>query len=198
MSSSSGISRKTFVAGIIVAIVVSSLVSVTASMEWALVKGPRGATGLTGATGLSGATGLTGPQGPRGLETSYASAPVSSYMQLNLTAPNTFVDLPGLSVTINLNTTCNLLILFSIGILELGTVQPMHFRAYIDSLISAFPTEAELCEETSNLYQGFSWNFMYQGASAGSHTITIQYAEDIEGMTVWVGDGTLNVLGLPQ
>lgn len=65
---SASISKATFIAGLIIAILASSLVSM-ASMQWA--KGPKGDKGDTGETGIQGAQGpqgLQGVQGPQGLQ----------------------------------------------------------------------------------------------------------------------------------
>jgi len=69
-----GISKTTFIVGLIIAIVASSLISVLATTQLALIKGPKGDkgdkgdTGDTGATGPQGLQGATGPQGPQGLQ----------------------------------------------------------------------------------------------------------------------------------
>lgn len=67
-----GISRRMFIVGLVVAILVSSFISVMAAMQ--LAKGPKGdrgdmgATGLQGAQGSQGIQGATGSQGPQGLQ----------------------------------------------------------------------------------------------------------------------------------
>lgn len=58
------ISRTIFLAGLIVAILVSSGVSAVVSTQWA--KGPKGDTGDTGPQGIQGVQGLTGATGPAG------------------------------------------------------------------------------------------------------------------------------------
>ena len=66
-----GVSRTTFIVGLIIAIVASSLISTVVSMQWALIQGPKGDkgdTGLQGAQGEQGPQGATGPQGPQGPE----------------------------------------------------------------------------------------------------------------------------------
>ena len=71
--SQTGLSTGTFVVGIIIAILVSSAISVGASMMLvtgpqgpAGPQGPQGITGDTGPQGATGPTGATGPQGPEG------------------------------------------------------------------------------------------------------------------------------------
>ncbi len=70
-----GISRGMFVAGIIVAIFASSLLSSVIASQWLILQGPKGdkgdegdkgETGATGSAGPTGATGLAGPMGPTG------------------------------------------------------------------------------------------------------------------------------------
>lgn len=58
------VSRTTFLAGIVIAILVSIGISAIASTQWAV--GPQGPQGEQGIQGLTGATGATGPQGPKG------------------------------------------------------------------------------------------------------------------------------------
>jgi hypothetical protein len=60
----SGISASLFVAGLIIVILASGLISITIATNWA--KGPKGDKGDTGATGSQGPTGATGSQGPTG------------------------------------------------------------------------------------------------------------------------------------
>jgi len=66
---SASISKTMFVAGIIIAILASSLVASVVSMQWARgPKGDKGDTGDTGAQGTQGLRGVQGPQGPQGLQ----------------------------------------------------------------------------------------------------------------------------------
>jgi hypothetical protein len=70
-----GISKTTFIVGLIIAIVASSLISVLATTQLALIKGPKGDKGDkgdTGATGPQGLQGLQGIQGPAGLAAVFA------------------------------------------------------------------------------------------------------------------------------
>lgn len=70
-----GISRTTFIAGLIIAILASSLISTLIAMQIPGKQGPegdpgeqgpQGSTGPQGEQGLQGLTGLTGPTGPQG------------------------------------------------------------------------------------------------------------------------------------
>lgn len=67
-----GISKTMFIVGLVVAILVSSFISVMAAMQLAKEpkgdKGDTGATGPQGAQGSQGIQGATGSQGPQGLQ----------------------------------------------------------------------------------------------------------------------------------
>lgn len=76
----SGISKTTFVVGLIVAIVASSLISTLVAIQWAVVQGPKGDKGDTGAQGpqgeqgIQGIQGIQGPEGPPGTVAADVSA----------------------------------------------------------------------------------------------------------------------------
>lgn len=80
-----GISKTTFIVGLIIAIVASSLVSVLATTQLALIKGPKGDKGdkgdkgETGATGDQGQQGIQGEQGPTGPATVFAQWTLTWY-----------------------------------------------------------------------------------------------------------------------
>lgn len=63
-----GISRTTFIIGLIIAVLASSLISTAVSLKWALIQGPKGEKGDQGQQGLQGLLGEQGPQGPQGEE----------------------------------------------------------------------------------------------------------------------------------
>lgn len=73
-----GISKTTFVVGLIIAILASSLISVLATTQLALIKGPKGDkgdkgdTGATGSQGPQGLQGIQGEKGEKGSETVFA------------------------------------------------------------------------------------------------------------------------------
>jgi hypothetical protein len=88
-----GISKNLFAVVLIVAILVSSLLSVGIVTQLNAVKGQKGnsgatgatgATGPQGATGAAGATGATGPQGPAGTNTA-TTQPYSYLIYYNAT-----------------------------------------------------------------------------------------------------------------
>jgi len=61
-----GISKTTFIVGLIAAILASSFISTIVAMQWAVVQGPKGDKGDTGPQGPQGPQGLQGPAGPKG------------------------------------------------------------------------------------------------------------------------------------
>jgi hypothetical protein len=80
---SAGISKTMFMIGLIIAILASSLISVFAAMQWALIKGPKGDKGDKGDTGATGSQGLQGIQGPKGDKGD--TGPATVFAQWNLT-----------------------------------------------------------------------------------------------------------------
>ncbi len=105
-----GISRTTFLAGLVAAILVSSLLSVAVTTQWA--KGPQGDKGDTGDIGPQG---LTGPSGISKIPMVYEMGQ-SSYQLNGPTYPN-WVDVSDpffgpLSVQISTANQSHLLILF--------------------------------------------------------------------------------------
>ena len=130
------VSRNTFLMGIIIAILASSLLSTVISSQLAVgpqgpkgdkgdtgpqgEQGPTGLQGEIGPQGLQGETGPTGPQGPEGPQgekgepgepTLFRSAYSWTIDQTDSTL--TWVDMDGMSVDVTLERTCDLLILFS-------------------------------------------------------------------------------------
>ena len=64
-----GISYRTFVAGLVIAILASSALSTVVATQWAKgPQGPQGQTGLQGETGEQGPQGETGSQGIQGIQ----------------------------------------------------------------------------------------------------------------------------------
>jgi len=69
-TSAVGISKTTFMAGLILAVLASSAISTAVSMQWAMGprgdKGDQGDTGLQGSQGIQGLPGINGSQGIQG------------------------------------------------------------------------------------------------------------------------------------
>ena len=74
-----GISKTTFIATLVIAILASSFISTIVAMQWAVVQGPKGDKGDTGPQGPQGLQGVqgpkgdTGPQGPSGVDLEFIS-----------------------------------------------------------------------------------------------------------------------------
>jgi len=62
------VSRRTFLIGLAIAILASTVLSTVVSTQWALIKGPKGDKGNTGAQGPQGIQGDQGPQGEQGIQ----------------------------------------------------------------------------------------------------------------------------------
>lgn len=62
----SGVSTRTFAAGLVVAILVASLVSTVIATQWGIIQGPKGEKGDKGDRGPQGVQGEQGPLGPKG------------------------------------------------------------------------------------------------------------------------------------
>ncbi len=78
---SPGISNMTFVVGLIVAILASSILSTAITTQWAV--GPQGPKGDKGDTGSQGPAGATGPQGEPGIGSDpigFISIPASAFV----------------------------------------------------------------------------------------------------------------------
>src|SRR4030043_2055593 len=101
------LTKGAFVAGLIIAILVASAISVGVSTQLAVGPqgpkgdkgdaGPQGAAGAAGATGTTGATGATGPAGPQGAQGPYAPDYDSGWIDISSKAGQFF------TLTHNLN-----------------------------------------------------------------------------------------------
>lgn len=81
MSNNFGISKGVFISGIIIAVLLSTVISLGLSMQFAV--GPQGQTGLQGPTGATGPQGVAGPQGQMGPQG--ATGPIGPQGQTGLT-----------------------------------------------------------------------------------------------------------------
>ena len=139
------VTRRTFLIGLMVAILAASALSTGASMQYLSgSQGPRGETGLQGETGSQGSQGLqgepglqglqgeTGSQGlqgepglqglqgeigPQGLPGEHAQYMTAYGESVIETINTTWVDMENMSVTFTLNRTSHLLIMFSAEVL---------------------------------------------------------------------------------
>jgi hypothetical protein len=167
-------------------------------------KGDTGATGATGATGSAGATGATGPKGDTGATgaagatgatgagTVYAVATSST---IATTTANTFSDIPAMSVVVNLTAPSMLLITFSTQAEVYTPTTILNCRALVDSTV-ANPSSSTMCLATNTYWIPSSTTF-YLNASAGLHTVHVQYGMVNSTYTGGVQDRSLTVIGIP-
>jgi hypothetical protein len=62
------VSRRTFLIGLAIAILASSVISTVVSTQWAVIQGPKGDKGDAGPQGEQGSIGPQGAQGPQGIQ----------------------------------------------------------------------------------------------------------------------------------
>jgi hypothetical protein len=60
--------RRTFLIGLVIAILASSVISIVVSTQWAVIQGPKGDKGDAGPQGEQGSIGPQGAQGPQGIQ----------------------------------------------------------------------------------------------------------------------------------
>jgi len=179
VSSPKGVSRTTFLVGVVVAILVSSLMSAVISMQYA--RGPKGDKGDTGPIG---------PQGPPSISKIPLAYTVSSVgAEANYTYPE-WVDIVSvfneqMSVQVSVENSSNLLIVFQTYLrvywapTTIGWAR-IDIRALVNN-IPASPNEMQGVEAPSSSYgASVSGNAPYCGifwqqASAGVHSVKIQW-----------------------
>jgi hypothetical protein len=121
-----GISKTTFIVGLIITVLASSLISVLATTQLALVQGPKGdkgdkgdtgATGPQGSQGPQGLQGIQGPQGPAGQDANVRPA-LSAYFKADsmYISPKTYVTFDGFMVNFGSNPAYNVRITFTFTI----------------------------------------------------------------------------------
>jgi hypothetical protein len=202
MSDVKGISKNLFVAGIIVAILVSSGISIVAS-KFLLVgpkgdtgatgpqgpKGDTGATGATGAIGATGATGATGQQGPPGSPGILFLASVNNMVGTTNIFPN-FTDMPGMSLNVSLESTSDLLIMFS------GEMLPRsNETAYIRGRVGESSATPNYVEFPPLMRSLSSYNFHMYSVAPGTYLVKIQWCADQNEVGIY--GRTLSVIAFP-
>jgi len=117
-----------------------------------------------------------------------------------------WVDMAGMSVTLTLDRTSHILIMFSTEAYNSDPAYRILVRARI-GVIDAFPGSIDLTPTVSAGlgapythrhtigYMAYSYNFYRPSVSAGTHTIKIQWM--VSGGTGYVGSRTLTVIALP-
>jgi len=158
--------------------------------------GPAGPTGATGQTGLTGATGATGPEGPQGEQGPPWVYNVTHALGVDSTTSTTFVDMPDMSVDINVTDPSLLLITFS----GQARVSVMDSPAYIRAMVNT--TQADPVSSYIFLTEITQWGAQsctfYLSVGAGTHTVTIQWRMFVGTTTGQVDERTLTVIALPE
>jgi hypothetical protein len=179
------VSKTTFLVGLITVTLLSVFISTVVTMQYA--RGPRGEQGPIG------------PQGPPGPSViPFASTNISHAE----TTSSSWVDIPGLSVTITLNQTSNLVIMLSMEAYNSEITAAIMVRVLVGTIIAS-PGEVAL-RSIDYSFRGFelafvsySYNFFYKGASPGTYTIKVQWLVT-PGSTGTAGTSTLIVIALPS
>lgn len=194
-----GISKGMFTAGIVIAILASTLISSVISMQWA--RGPQGIQGLQGVQGSQGPQGPQGEQGVQGLQgppglpgvfaMSWGTDPISTTETVN------YADMANMSVTLTINEISDVLILAS-----MEATPTLDERIYITAMIngeSAKPGETVILTPVkSGAYSAmasYTFNFCEPSVSPGTYTVKIQWS--VTGGTGYIEYRTLTVIALP-
>jgi hypothetical protein len=192
-----GVSQRTFIVGLIVAILASSALSTGVAMTVIQQgpQGPKGDTGDTGPQGIQGLQGQPGVQGPPGLPgvfaVSWGTDPISTTETVN------YADMANMSVTLTINETSTVLILVSIE-----ATPSLEERIYMTAMINeeaAKPGETVyLTPVKSSAYSAaapYTFNFFEPSVSPGTYTIKILWL--VTGGTGYIYYRTLTVIALP-
>jgi len=192
-----GVSQRTFIVGLIVAILASSALSTGVAMM--VIKegpqGPQGEQGQQGIRGLQGLQGQQGLQGPPGLPGVFAVSWGTD--QISTSETVNYVDMADMSVTLTINETSTVLILVSVE-----ATPSFDERIYIHAMINgeaAKPGEtARFTPVKSSAYSAmasYTFNFCEPSVSPGTYTIKIQWL--VTGGTGYIVYRTLTVIALP-
>jgi len=190
-----GISTTTFVSGIIIAILASSLISVGAITQTGLIQGPKGDKGATGATGLQGLQGDSG----------IANIPFALTYgdQSDSTNSTEYTDIKGMSLSVTTETSCNLLIIFSAHLILQSSLYSSsgYLRALVDNGVGVSSESFAMDVnggETAIDRQTFVFRVL---ASAGTHIVKIQWKVVHSSLRLSLSfvdpESTLMVIALP-
>jgi hypothetical protein len=192
-SSSHFVSRKLFAVGLIVAILVSILVSMGVASQ--LMKGPKGDTGAQSVKGD------TGPQGPPGTPVKYASIADfwgHAHNLLGDGAAIQWINVSG-SVLLNVNETSDLIVFFSaevtIGNSANLDVQPVILTGAV--IEQPVPSVIRFADNAySNvLTETNAYNFIFRQVPAGTYQIVMKGLAYVitQGATISMSTETLIV-----
>ncbi len=213
-----GISKTTFIAGLIVAILASSALSTVVATQWAIIQGPKGDKGDTGPQGPQGEQGLqgiqgeTGPQGPQGeqgpqgIQGPPGLPGVFAVSWSNETTSTTetfnYVDMADMSVTLTINETSDVLILVSTEAYP-DWDEFIIIRALVNGEVAnpgatwLTPTITDSVGGDSYLLGigSYTYNFYEPSVSPGTYSVKVQWV--VSGGTADVFNRTLIVIALP-
>lgn len=128
----------------------------------------------------------------------------STYSITNATTTETisFTDMAGMSVTLNLDRTSHLIIMFSTEAYEPGSGQNTHIRAAVDGTVAlpGYIILTPIIWDYMATYDdigimAYSFNFYSPSVTAGTHTIKMQWR--VTGGTGYVYYRSLTVIALP-
>jgi hypothetical protein len=156
-------------------------------------KGDKGDTGDTGDTGPQGDTGDTGPQGPPGPPGAWAVAQATGSVT---TSSTSFVDIPGMSVDITLDTASMLFITVSGSTWAGADGNSVYWRALVNTT-QAYPLGSYIIitEQVAHATKSFTF---YRSAAAGNYTVSIQWRTYLNTSPATIDERTLTVIALPE
>ena len=222
MSQRSGISRTTFIVGLIIAIITASSIVTLATTQFIHdsqdsvdALGPQGEPGSPGPQGEQGWPGETGPMGPAGVIASgsvgsdeVADGAITSDKLAGQAIPfayayslgqastqaTTFVPMRDMSLEITVTRPSYLLILFSAHAYHPSPSRKIAVGATFRAAW-AKPDAVWLESSEDESWDTYSFTWFWPLAIEGTHTITIQWR--VTGDTGYVGARSLTVIALP-
>jgi len=171
-------------------------------------QGPQGLQGEKGDTGLQGPQGDQGPAGPQGIQgiqgpkgdqgEQGSQGPPTVFDVIHLEVfsdkdTEIFEDFPATSITITLENTSDLLVLFSTNARVFEEDATIVWKALVDG-VECFPGEVAL-QPSWKLFSSVSFSFYKPSVGAGTHTVKMQWS-------VWLGSArayirTLAIMAFP-
>lgn len=200
-----GISRTTFIVGLIIAILASSLLSTVVATQWA--RGPQGEQGLIGPQGPQGDTGPQGPPGPQGPQGEKGPpglpgvfAVATGWDIIETTETIQFIDMSDMSVTLSFNSSSHILILVSV--VAMGDLDEyIVIRVLIGDEVAlpGFIWLTPIIKDSNALpgyasWAAYTYNF-WSLVMAGTYTVKVQWK--VSGGTGAISGRTLTVIALP-
>ena len=162
-------------------------------------QGPKGDTGETGPQGNPGPQGEIGPQGPQGLPGtgfSYFAVNGADSTSTTNSYPN-FVDVPMMTLSVNLGETSDLLIMFSGETRLAVSEETLYIRALVGQEI-ADPGYLWLSQSVGSDAlgrEGHSFNFHLDSVAPGTYDVKIQWCT--QNLGAYIDARTLSVIATP-